>query len=276
MTPLDALLTEALPFWEGLAPQEQQLLLDTAVPSTIPKGTITHRADQDCKGIMLVLAGQLRAYILSEEGREVTLYRVQGGDTCVMSSSCLMDAIVFDVLIQAMEDTQVVTLPVTALSALSQRHPEVELFLYKTASERFSDIMWTMQQILFMGMDRRAAIFLWDEYTRQGPVLSMTHEEMARYIGSAREVVTKVLKYFAQEGIVSLRRGRSPFWTRRNSASWRGKARRHPYGTTHYERPHFSGPTLCPGYGRGPAGGAGSRWTLWQPMPTGAWAWRPT
>ena len=68
MNPLDALLTEALPFWEGLAPQEQQLLLDTAVPSTIPKGTITHRADQDCKGIMLVLAGQLRAYILSEEG----------------------------------------------------------------------------------------------------------------------------------------------------------------------------------------------------------------
>ena len=91
MNPLDALLTEALPFWEGLTPQEQQLLLDTAVPSTIPKGTITHRADQDCKGIMLVLAGQLRAYILSEEGREVTLYRVQGGDTCVMSSSCLMD-----------------------------------------------------------------------------------------------------------------------------------------------------------------------------------------
>ena len=189
MNPLDALLTEALPFWEGLAPQEQQLLLDTAVPSTIPKGTITHRADQDCKGIMLVLAGQLRAYILSEEGREVTLYRVQGGDTCVMSSSCLMDAIVFDVLIQAMEDTQVVTLPVTALSALSQRHPEVELFLYKTASERFSDIMW-------------------DEHTRQGPGLSMTHEEIARCIGSAREVVTKVLKYFAQEGIVSLRRGK--------------------------------------------------------------------
>lgn len=208
MNPFDTLFAQALPFWDHLDPQERQLLADTAVPSTIPKGTITHRADQDCKGIMLLLSGQLRAYILSEEGREVTLYRVQGGDTCVMSSSCLMDAIVFDVLIQAMEDTQVITLPVTALSALSTRHPEVELFLYKTASERFSDIMWTMQQILFMGMDRRAAIFLWDEYTRQGAVLSLTHEEMARYIGSAREVVTKVLKYFAQEGIVALRRGK--------------------------------------------------------------------
>lgn len=207
-TQLDALFAQALPFWPQLSPEEQALFRDTAVPSTVPKGTITHRADQDCRGIMLLLAGQLRAYIVSEEGREVTLYRVQAGETCVLSSSCLMDAIVFDVLIEAMEDTQVITLPAAALASLVQKRPEVELFLYKTASERFSDIMWTIQQILFMGMDRRTAIFLWDEYTRQGEVIPLTHDEVARYIGSAREVVTKVLKYFAQEGIVALRRGK--------------------------------------------------------------------
>lgn len=207
-TQLDELFAQALPFWPHLSPEEQALFRDTAVFSTISKGTITHRADQDCRGIMLILSGQLRAYIVSEEGREVTLYRVQAGETCVLSSSCLMDAIVFDVLIEAMEDTQVVTLPAAALASQVQKRPEVELFLYKTASERFSDIMWTIQQILFMGMDRRTAIFLWDEYTRQGEVIPLTHDEVARYIGSAREVVTKVLKYFAQEGIVALRRGK--------------------------------------------------------------------
>lgn len=207
-TQLEALFAQSLPFWPNLSPEEQALFRDTAVPATVPKGTITHRADQDCRGIMLVLSGQLRAYIVSEEGREVTLYRVQAGETCVLSSSCLMDAIVFDVLIEAMEDTQVLTLPAAALASLVQKRPEVELFLYKTASERFSDIMWTIQQILFMGMDRRTAIFLWDEYTRQGEVIPLTHDEVARYIGSAREVVTKVLKYFAQEGIVALRRGK--------------------------------------------------------------------
>ena len=206
-TNLDGLLADALPFWPQLTPEEQDLFRRTAVDAHIPKGTITHRADQDCRGIMLVLSGQLRAYIVSEEGREVTLYRVQAGEVCVLSSSCLMDAIVFDVLIEAIEETHVITLPVTALSPLAQQRPEIELFLYKTASERFSDIMWTMQQILFMGMDRRAAIFLWDESAQKGPVLRITHDEMARYIGSAREVVTKVLKYFAQEGIVALRRG---------------------------------------------------------------------
>ena len=203
----DDIWSQMLPFWEHLTPQEQMALREASVPSTLPKGTITHRADQDCKGILLLLSGQLRAFLLSEEGREVTLYRVREGETCVLSSSCLMDAIVFDVLIEAIEETHVITLPVTALSPLAQQRQEIELFLYKTASERFSDIMWTMQQILFMGMDRRAAIFLWDESAQKGPVLRITHDEMARYIGSAREVVTKVLKYFVQEGIVALRRG---------------------------------------------------------------------
>ena len=151
------------------------------------------------------MSGQLRAFLLSEEGREVTLYRVREGETCVLSSSCLMDAIVFDVLIEAIEETHVITLPVTALSPLAQQRPEIELFLYKTASERFSDIMWTMQQILFMGMDRRAAIPLGVLF--YAAMMRDYKPKMARYIGSAREVVTKVLKYFAQEGIVALRRG---------------------------------------------------------------------
>ena len=133
----DDIFSQMLPFWEHLTPQEQMALREASVPSTLPKGTITHRADQDCKGILLLLSGQLRAFLLSEEGREVTLYRAREGETCVLSSSCLMDAIVFDVLIEAIEETHVITLPVTALSPLAQQRPEIELFLYKTASERF-------------------------------------------------------------------------------------------------------------------------------------------
>lgn len=204
----EALFAEAFPFWKDLAPQQQSAILESSVEIFYPKGTVLHRAEQGCKGILLLCSGQLRTYIVSEEGREVTLYRVHGGEACVMAASCLMDAIVFDVLIEAIEDTQAITVPAAVFSRVIQDRPEAELFLYKTASERFSDIMWTMQQILFMGADRRVAIFLWDEYVRGGAVIALTHDEIARYIGSAREVVTKVLKYFAQEGIVSLGRGR--------------------------------------------------------------------
>jgi CRP/FNR family transcriptional regulator len=84
----------------------------------------------------------------------------------------------------------------------------VECWAYKLAAERFSDVMWAMQQVLFMSMDKRLAIFLWDEMTRTGEeVLKITHEQAARYVGSAREVVTRMLKYFASEGIVELSRG---------------------------------------------------------------------
>ena len=174
------LLAHTLPFWPELSPEEQATLKRSILPSTVPKGTVTHRADQECQGLLLLLSGQLRVYLLSEEGREVTLYRVRAGELCVMSSSCLMDAIVFDVLIEAMEDTQAITIPSAILSPILQNHPRAELFLYKTASERFSDIMWTMQQILFMGIDRRVAIFLWDEMLRNGPVIPLTHDEIAR------------------------------------------------------------------------------------------------
>ncbi len=203
------LLAHTLPFWPELSPEEQDTLKRSVLPSTVPKGTVTHRADQECQGPLLLLSGQLRVYLLSEEGREVTLYRVRAGELCVMSSSCLMDAIVFDVLIEAMEDTQAVTIPSAILSPILQNHPRAELFLYKTASERFSDIMWTMQQILFMGADKRVAHFLWDEMAKTGDMtIRLTHEEVARFIGSAREVVTKVLKYFVEEGAVALSRGK--------------------------------------------------------------------
>jgi CRP/FNR family transcriptional regulator len=120
-----------------------------------------------------------------------------------------MDAIVFDVLISAVEDTQVILIPSSVLAPLLAKYARVEAYLYRTAAERFSDVVWTMQQILFLSTDRRVAIFLWDEFVRTGEMtLAVTHDEIAKYIGSAREVVTKVLKYFVQEGIVSLSRGK--------------------------------------------------------------------
>lgn len=202
------LFANTLPFWRNLSDNEQLSLLEGSVKSFCPKGMVISRSEQGCKGIMIILSGQLRAYIQSEEGREVTLYRVREGDVCVMSSSCLMESLVFDVMIEAIDDTEFLTIPSTILSSIVKNKPQVELFLYKTASERFSDIMWTIQQILFMGADKRVAIFLWDEYCKNGAVIKMTHEEIARYIGSAREVVTKVLKYFVEENIVTLSRGK--------------------------------------------------------------------
>ena len=196
------------PFWPQLTYLEKNVIENAVYVEKFDKGMLMHRTDGSCKGLMTVLNGQLRIYILSEEGREITLFRVNTEEVCVLSASCLMDAITFDVLIEATEDTEVLVLPAAILNQVIQQNLQVELYLYKSATEKFSDVMWTMQQILFLKIDQRVAQFLWDEMVQKNSMtLSITHDEIARYIGSAREVVTKVLKYMVKEGALELKRG---------------------------------------------------------------------
>lgn len=199
---------EIFPFWQQLTDDEKQLVEASVYTEKYNKGMLMHRTEDSCKGLMTVLMGVLRTYILSEEGREVTLFRVQSEEVCVLSASCLLDTITFDVLIEATEDTEVLVLPSAVLKQLTDKNPYVELYLYKSATEKFSDVMWTMQQILFLKIDQRVAQFLWDEMIQKNSMtLSLTHDEIAKYIGSAREVVTKVLKYMVKEDVVELKRG---------------------------------------------------------------------
>lgn len=197
------------PFWDKLTPDEKDDVRQACYTEKYEKGMLMHRAEENCKGLMSVLSGQLRTYMLSDEGREVTLYRIYDGEICVLSASCLMDSIVFPVMIEATETTEVLVLPSVCLSRIVKENPYVEAYLYRTATEKFSEVMWTMQQILFHRIDQRVAHFLLEEMEHQKQTeLVITHDEIARYIGSAREVVTKVLKYFAGEQIVALSRGK--------------------------------------------------------------------
>lgn len=201
-------IKEIFPFWMHLNESERFLIENAIQIEKYHRGTLMHRTQDSCKGLMAVLSGQLRTYILSDEGREVTLFRVQQKEVCVLSASCLMDSITFDVLIEAIQDTEVMIIPAIILNQVMQKNLNLELYLYKTAAEKFSDVMWTMQQILFMKIDQRVAQFLWDEMLQQkSMVLKITHDEVAKYIGSAREVVTKVMKYLAEENVVELKRG---------------------------------------------------------------------
>lgn len=196
------------PFWSKLTEAEQDTLCRATRPVQYPKGARVHSPLENCVGILLLRSGQLRAYILSEDGRDITLYRLFAGEVCILSASCVLDSVNFDLYIDAEEDTEAYCIGAGAFRSLMQQNVEVRCYAYQMTAERFSDTMWTMQQILFMSADRRLAIFLTDELAKTGSdQLRMTHDQIARYMGSAREVVSRLLKYFAQEGIVSLSRG---------------------------------------------------------------------
>lgn len=201
-------LSEHFSAWAHMNAAERKALIESTTPRRFEKGTNLYGGQTDCLGFFLVRSGMLRVYMLSEEGREITLYRLGPGDMCVLSASCVLSAITFDVNVDAEEDTELLMISAHLFAQLSESNVYVECFAYKLATERFSDVMWAMQQILFMSMDKRLAVFLWDELAKsQGDTIRITHEQAARYIGSAREVVTRMLKYFASEGIVELSRG---------------------------------------------------------------------
>lgn len=203
-----AFVSTSLSFWERLSADEKSLLLGGISPVHYHQGQRIHSGEQDCIGVLLIQHGSLRTYLLSDEGREVTLFRLSDDDVCVFSASCLLKNITFDVSIDAETDTDLLLVSSAVFARLIQQNVYVENFSYKLAIDRFSDVMWAMEQILFMSFDRRLAIFLIDESSKtSSDSVSLTHEQIAKYMGSAREVVSRMLKYFASEGIVALSRG---------------------------------------------------------------------
>lgn len=197
-----------LPFWRELSAEEQTALRDSARLLHFRKSEQIARAEEQCLGTLVVLKGQIRAYMVSDEGREITLYRLYERELCVMSASCLLEGISFDLMMDAVTDTEALLLPVQAMNPILRQNPRMERHLTRLVNERFSEVMWTMRQILFFSADRRVAVFLWDELAKgRTEILYYTHDEIARLIGSAREVVSRMLKYFAMEGVVELGRG---------------------------------------------------------------------
>ena len=202
------LLKETLTFWNQLTHAQQSILIESAASGSYEKGTILHSADYECIGTLIVKSGSLRVYILSEDGREITLYRINEGEVCVLSASCVLQSITFDVYIDVVSDCDLIQLCSKAFASIIEGNVYAEAFTYRLTTERFSDVMWAMQQILFMSFDKRLAIFLLDEAASlHSDEIKLTHEQIARLMGSAREVVTRMLKYFSSEGYVELSRG---------------------------------------------------------------------
>ena len=200
------LYREYFPFWDALSEDDRDLLCRNTSNMTYKKGINVHDSSE-CTGAFFVKSGCLRVYILSEDGKEVTLYRLFKGDMCLLSASCVIQSITFDVFVDAEEDTECALLSGITFASVSDRNPAMKIFALEMAVSRFSDVMWVMQQILFMSMDKRLAIFLLDETTKQGDLtVKLTHEQIAKYMGSAREVVSRMLKYFSSEGIVEVSR----------------------------------------------------------------------
>lgn len=207
VTKMESVL-ERLPFWKLLTDSEKELVQQNAVIRRYKKGTRVYSSERECLGMLFVMQGEMRTYLLSEEGREVTLFRIYPNDLCVLSASCVISQISFDTQMSAQKDTEALIIPPNIVLFLKEKNLSVRCFLYELATKRFSDVMWAMQQILFKRLDQRLALFLMQESQRLGTdTIHMTHEQIAQQISSAREAVARMLKQFSEDGLVELKRG---------------------------------------------------------------------
>ncbi len=160
--------------------------------------------EEACDGLMKVTQGRLRVYMQNECGKEITLYRLYPGDACVMTASCLLHSMHVDFLIEAEIETIVILIPTTYLADVSQRYPSLKDSLNEIVRLRFSQVTWVVRQIVFSPMPVRIAEFLIEQSTlRETNELLISHEEIASDLGSAREVISRILKYFQEEGLIT-------------------------------------------------------------------------
>ena len=201
-------LANYFPIWNKLTPAQQERIASTTILHTVEGGTLLHDGGPDCLGLLLVKSGQLRAYMLSEEGREVTICRFFEMDICLFSASCVMPNMQFDILIEAEKDSEIWVIPACLYQNLMDESIALSNYSHDLITSHFSEVMWLMEQIMWKSFDKRLAAFLLEECALEGSSsLKITHEKIANHMGTAREVVTRMLRYFQSEGMVRLTRG---------------------------------------------------------------------
>ena len=200
--------SQCFPIWNKLTHEQQERLRSVTDLQRISAGTVVHDGSPECKGMVLVKSGQLRAYLLSDEGREVTICRFFEMDICLFSASCVMPNMMFDVFIEAEKDTEIWVIPACLYQNLMDESLPLSNYSHALITNHFSEVMWLMEQIMWKSFDKRLAGFLVEESRiEETDSLKITHEKIAAHLGTAREVVTRMLRYFQSDGMVKLTRG---------------------------------------------------------------------
>ena len=199
---------EYVPFWDKLTKAQQEHIAGVVEHRKVNKGVHIHDSGSECLGLVMVKSGQLRAYILSEDGREITIGRLFEYDVSLLSASCVMPDMQFNIMIEAEKDTEFWSIPACLFKNLIEESLAVSAYSRSLLSSNFSELMWLMEQIMWKSFDKRLARFLLEEAALEsGSTLHVTHERIANHLGTAREVVTRMLRYFQSEGMVRLTRG---------------------------------------------------------------------
>lgn len=199
---------EKIEFFDVLLPKEKELVKENVYIKEYKKGEMVHSCTGACLGMVFVISGGLKTSIISEEGRELTLFKIGEGDTCVISAACVLHEIRLESFMFAEKDSKLLILSSKALMKLTTDNLAVKSYCYEIAVRRFSTALFVLQEMILLKFDKRLAKYLLLKAKEAGSnKLKITQEAIASDVNSAREVVTRMLKQFEIDGLVELKRG---------------------------------------------------------------------
>jgi CRP/FNR family transcriptional regulator len=187
----------------GLSGERLSALFPSRAVMHLPAGAQVFAEHQPCQGFPLLLEGSIKVVKLAASGRELMLYRVAPGGSCIISSSCLLGHTDYNARGIAETPLTLLVLPVASFSALMLEHAPFRDFVFHLFAERIGELMQLVEEVAFARLDQRLAKLL---LARNETVLNVTHQQLADELGSVREIVSRLLKGFVAQGLVGLGR----------------------------------------------------------------------
>jgi len=191
---------------EGIEPEARRRMEEMARIARLPAGATLFRPGDLCENYLVVLQGAARITLTSESGREILLYRVEPGQSCVLTTAALMSESEYDAEGVTETDVEAMVIPASVFGELLASSAVFRRFVFSSFAVRLQDLIGLVGEVAFSRLDRRLAAFLRKRRGADGQV-AMTHQEIAAEVGSTREAVSRLLKSFEREGLVRLRRG---------------------------------------------------------------------
>ncbi|WP_255473180.1 Crp/Fnr family transcriptional regulator [Rummeliibacillus sp. SL167] len=178
------------------------------IQKTIPKDTVIFNEGDECGTVAFLLSGSIRISKIGKNGREIVLYRLGSGDSCILTISSVLANISYPATAVVEEDAEAILLSVQQFKELMTINPEFQQYIYKLLAARLLEVMTLVDEIVFHKMDERLIEYLLRHSKNDEDIIEITHEELASQLGSVREVISRLLKGFERDGLIQLSRGK--------------------------------------------------------------------
>lgn len=205
---VDIELVRNLPFFSSASDSLVANIVSNAAIKTIPKGQQVAYEGMSSEWFFIVLTGSIRVYKMSESGKEITLFNIENGDSCILTIFSILSQQQYPALASTQSDITALMIPAALFKKLVDEHSSLRDHIFLSLSSRLTDILNTFDQVIFQRMDSRIAKFILAKCENTGDSLMMTHEQLSHELGTNRVVVSRILEAFAEEGGVTLGRGR--------------------------------------------------------------------